>query len=210
MPAAAAMRSGVGADGVLLAHQSCVWTKHDTTSVLNAVIMPARAQIPLPHELPLDAPPPTLRPRLRPCPRPLPPPLLPRRKEKRRDAGRSNHQIEWRPDPSATVAQGSRASDDAAVPVCQGPSRRCFCSAMAMELPPNPRSWTGRGRLLFQGKKDSVLLTRMESITSYKNQHGQPTSGCHEHGRDAFTADSIAMSRAISLAPDMWVVRVVF
>ncbi|XP_037476170.1 uncharacterized protein LOC119353635 [Triticum dicoccoides] len=57
MPAAAAMRSGVGADGadgVLLAHQSCVWTKHDTTSVLNAVIMlmPARAQIPLPHELP--------------------------------------------------------------------------------------------------------------------------------------------------------------
>ncbi|KAF6998784.1 hypothetical protein CFC21_014871 [Triticum aestivum] len=60
------------------------------------------------------------------------------------------------------------------------------------------------------GKKDFVLLTRMESITSYKNQRGQPTSGCHEHGRDAFTADSIAMSHAISLATDMWVVRVVF
>uniref|UniRef100_A0A453N4S6 Uncharacterized protein n=1 Tax=Aegilops tauschii subsp. strangulata TaxID=200361 RepID=A0A453N4S6_AEGTS len=46
--------------------------------------------------------------------------------------------------------QGSRASSDAAVPVRQGPARRCFYSAMAMELPPNPRSWTGRGRLLFE------------------------------------------------------------
>ncbi|XP_044445884.1 uncharacterized protein [Triticum aestivum] len=155
MPAAtaAAMRSGVGADGVLLARQS----RDNARPGSN----------PLPHELLLDAPPPTLRPRrrqlpsdraaaygLRPCPRPLSCPPLPRRKEKRRDACRSNDQIERRPDPSATVAQGSRASDDVALPVRQGPGRRCFCSAMAMELPPNPKSWTGRGRLLFQGHND--------------------------------------------------------
>uniref|UniRef100_A0A453N609 Uncharacterized protein n=3 Tax=Aegilops tauschii subsp. strangulata TaxID=200361 RepID=A0A453N609_AEGTS len=152
MPAAAAMRFGVGADGVLLAHQSHVWTKHDTTSVLNAVTMPARAQTPLPHELLLDAPPPTLRPRRHPWPPPTLPALSPPL------PFLSNHQIERRPDPSATVAQGSRASSDAAVPVRQGPARRCFYSAMAMELPPNPRSWTGRGRLLFESLVSSLPI----------------------------------------------------
>ncbi|XBH84731.1 hypothetical protein VPH35_072832 [Triticum aestivum] len=99
--------------------------------------MPARAQIPLPSRTPPG--------RAATHAQTSPPPMA------SVHAGRSNEQIERRPDPSATVAQGSRASDDAAVSVRQGPGQRRFFSAMAMELPPNPRSWTGRGRLLFQG-----------------------------------------------------------
>uniref|UniRef100_R7W2P0 Uncharacterized protein n=1 Tax=Aegilops tauschii TaxID=37682 RepID=R7W2P0_AEGTA len=70
-------------------------------------------------------------------------------------------------------------------------------NALIQAVARNSRMFKAMQKLLLdvRSNNDTILYAR---------------AGCHEHGRDAFAADSIAMSHAISLSADIWVMRVIF